>query len=114
MLGFSSEELKTKKLWEVGAFKNIKASKEAFNVLREDEYIRFDNLPLKTKNGSLIQVEFIGNVYLVNGKKVIQCIIRDNSEYKRILAALQDNEKRYRDLVNQSTDGMFIIGLSGK
>ncbi len=114
MLGFSSEELKTKKLWDVGAFKNIKASKEAFDVLREDEYVRFDNLPLKTKNGSLIQVEFIGNVYLVNGKKVIQCIIRDNSEYKRILAALQDNEKRYRDLVNQSSDGMFIIGLSGK
>ncbi len=114
MLGFSSEELKAKKLWEVGAFRNIKASKEAFDVLREDEYIRFDNLPLKTKSRHLIQVEFIGNVYFVNGKKVIQCIIRDNAEYKRILIALQENEKKYRDLVNQSTDGMFIIGMSGK
>ena len=114
MLGFSSEELKSKKLWEVGAFRNIKASKEAFDVLREDEYIRFDDLPLKTKSRHLIQVEFIGNVYIVNGKKVIQCIIRDNTESKRILAALQENEKKYRDLVNQSSDGMFIIGMSGK
>lgn len=114
MLGFSSEELKAKKLWEVGAFRNIKASKEAFDVLREDEYIRFDNMPLKTKSRHLIQVEFIGNVYFVNGKKVIQCIIRDNTEHKRTLAALQENEKKYRDLVNQSPDGMFIIGISGK
>ena len=114
MLGFSSEELKEKKLWEVGAFKNTKASKVAFEALQEDEYIRFDNMPLKTKSGKLIQVEFVSNVYLVGGKKVIQSNIRDNTEFKRILAALQENEKKYRDLVNQSPDGMFIIGMSGK
>src|SRR3972149_757397 len=49
MLGFTSEELKAKKFWELGAFRNVKASKDAFETLREDEYIRFDNLPLKTK-----------------------------------------------------------------
>ena len=114
MLGFSSEELKEKKLWEVGAFKNTKASKVAFEALQEDEYIRFDNMPLKTKSGKLIQVEFVSNVYLVGGKKVIQSNIRDNTEFKRILAALQDNEKKYHDLVNQSPDGMFIFGMSGK
>jgi len=114
MLGFTSEELKAKKFWELGAFRNVKASKDAFETLREDEYIRFDNLPLKTKSRHLIQVEFIGNVYQLNGKKVIQCIIRDNTVYKRTLATLQENENKYRDLVNQSPDAMFIIGMSGK
>jgi PAS domain S-box-containing protein len=77
MLGYSREEFLEKKLWEVGAFKDIKASKEAFETLQENEYIRYEDLPLKTKDRRLIQVEFISNVYLVGDEKVIQCNIRD-------------------------------------
>ena len=50
MLGYSREEFE-KKLWEVGAFKDIKASQEAFEALQKNEYIRYDDLPLKTKDG---------------------------------------------------------------
>jgi PAS domain S-box-containing protein len=114
MLGYSREELVEKKLWEVGAFKDIESSKDAFEALQEDEYIRYENLPLKTKGGRLIQVEFVSNVYLVDDEKVIQCNIRDITSHKRIVAALQANEKKYHDLVNQSSDGVFIIELSGK
>ena len=113
MLGYSREEFVKKRLWEVGAFKDIKASKEAFETLQENEYIRYENLPLKTKDGRLIQVEFISNVYLAGNEKVVQCNIRENTEHKRIVAALQANEKKYYDLINQSPDGYFIIELSG-
>ncbi|MBK9603045.1 MAG: PAS domain S-box protein [Anaerolineales bacterium] len=113
MLGYSREEFVEKKLWEVGAFKDIKASKDAFEALQENEYIRYEDLPLKTKDGRLIQVEFISNVYLAGEEKVIQCNIRDNAEHKRIIAALQENEKKYHDLINHSPDGYFIIELSG-
>ena len=34
MLGYSREEFIKKKLWEVGAFKDIEASQEAFEVLQ--------------------------------------------------------------------------------
>ena len=102
-----------KKLWEVGAFKDIEASKDAFQALRENEYIRYEDLPLKAKDGHLIQVEFVSNVYLVGDKKVIQCDIRDITEHRRMIAALQGNEKKYHDLINQSPDGYFIIELSG-
>ncbi len=77
MLGYSREEFIEKKLWEVGAFKDIEASKDAFEALQNEQYIRYENLPLKAKNGSLLQVEFVSNVYLVNGEKIIQCNIRD-------------------------------------
>jgi PAS domain S-box-containing protein/putative nucleotidyltransferase with HDIG domain len=113
MLGYSREEFIEKKLWEVGAFKDIKASKEAFEALQSNEYIRYDNLPLKTKDGRLVQVEFISNVYLAGNEKVIQCNIRDNTEHKRILVALQQNEKKYHDLINHSPDGYFIMELTG-
>jgi len=44
----------------------------------------------------------------------IQCNIRDITEHKRIVVALQENEKKYHDLVSQSTDGIFIFELSGQ
>ncbi|RPJ24243.1 MAG: PAS domain S-box protein [Chloroflexi bacterium] len=113
MLGYSREELVEKKLWEVGAFKDIEASKDAFEALQANEYIRYEDLPLKTKDGQLIQVEFVSNVYLVGDEKVIQCDIRDITEHRRIIAALQGNENKYHDLINQSPDGYFIIELSG-
>jgi PAS domain S-box-containing protein/putative nucleotidyltransferase with HDIG domain len=113
MLGYSREEFIKKKLWEVGAFKDVEASREAFEALQENEYIRYEDLPLKTKGGKLIQVEFVSNVYLVGKEKVIQCNIRDITEHKRIMVALQENEKKYHDLVSQSPDGIFIIELSG-
>jgi len=113
MLGYSREEFVEKKLWEVGAFKDIEASKDAFEVLQDKEYIRYEDLPLKTKDGRLIQVEFVSNVYLVGDEKVIQCDIRDITEHRRIIAALQGNENKYHDLINQSPDGYFIIELSG-
>jgi diguanylate cyclase (GGDEF)-like protein/PAS domain S-box-containing protein len=83
MLGFSHEEMVDRKLWEAGAFEDIKASKEAFRTLQKNEYIRYKDLPLRTKAGKLIQVEFISNVYAEGNGKVIQCNIRDISERKQ-------------------------------
>jgi len=88
MLGYSREEFVEKKLWEVGAFKDIEASQDAFGALQENEYIRYEDLPLKTKDGRLIQVEFVSNVYLVGNEKVIQCNIRDITARKRAEEAL--------------------------
>jgi PAS domain S-box-containing protein/putative nucleotidyltransferase with HDIG domain len=83
MLGYSRAEFIKKKLWQVGAFRDIEASQDAFQALQENEYIRYDDLPLKTKGGKLIQVEFVSNVYWVGDEKVIQCNIRDITERKR-------------------------------
>ena len=75
MLGYSITELVGKKLWQVGTFKDMEASQEAFAALQKNEYIRYDDLPLRAKSGKLIDVEFVSNVYLVGKEKVIQCNI---------------------------------------
>ena len=77
MLGYTREQFVSKKLWEMGAFKDIEASQVAFKKLQENEYIRYESLPLKSKDGKLVQVEFVSNVYMVGNEKVIQCNIRD-------------------------------------
>jgi PAS domain S-box-containing protein len=82
MLGYSREEFVEKKLWEVGAFKDVEASQEAFLALQNEKYIRYEDLPLKAKDGSLVQVEFVSNVYMAGGEKIIQCNIRDITDRK--------------------------------
>ncbi len=77
MLGYTREEFLGKKLWKIGPFKDIAESKAAFQELQKKEYFRYEYLPLETKDGKHIDVEFISNVYRENGTRVIQCNIRD-------------------------------------
>jgi PAS domain S-box-containing protein len=108
MLGYSREEFVEKKLWEVGAFKDIKASKDAFQALQKNEYIRYKDLPLRAKGGKLIPVEFVSNVYLEGDGKVIQCNIRDISERKQAQDALLKSEARLREQsVRDHLTGLF-------
>jgi PAS domain S-box-containing protein len=108
LLGYSREEFVEKKLWEVGAFKDIEASRNSFLALQKDEFIRYENLPLKTKGGRLVQVEFVSNVYLVGNEKVIQCNIRDISDRKRAEAALRAKEEAHWSLIENLPVGVVV------
>lgn len=88
LLGLSREAFLARKIWDVGPLKNILAGQASFADLQQKEYLRYDDLPLATAAGELISVEFVSNVYLVNGRKVIQCNIRDITARKRAEEAL--------------------------
>ena len=109
MLGYSHNELIGKALWEIGAVKDISASQEAMRQLQKKEYVRYENLALETKVGQHIQVEFVSNVYLVDGWRVIQCNVRDITARKqaedgmrttndKLVASVADLEKRDEEM----------------
>jgi len=108
LLGYSREECVGKKLRDLGAFKGVEASRNSFLELQKEEFIRYENLPLKTKGGRLIQVEFVSNVYMVGDEKVIQCNIRDISDRKRAEAALLSREEDHWSLIRNLPIGVVV------
>jgi len=116
MLGYSKEEFLGKKLWEVGSFRKVETAKTAFEKLQDEHYIRYEDMPLEANDGRLISVEFVSNLYQVDGTSVIQCNIRDitarkESEQARRRAeeGLARGERKYSQLVEQMQEGVWII-----
>lgn len=111
LLGYAREEMAGKELWEIGLLKDEAASQDAFLQLRREGYIRYEDLPLKTKNGVLREVEFVSNLYNENGAEVIQCNVRDISGRKhteRALAAANEEIGRHAAELEKVVDERTI------
>jgi PAS domain S-box-containing protein len=108
MLGYSHEELLGKKLWEISLFKDIVANKAAFFELQNNGYVRYEDLPLETKDGRSMDVEFVSNVYLVNHNKIIQCNIRDITQRKRA-EKISNEAFRYAENIIDTVHEPFVV-----
>jgi two-component system cell cycle sensor histidine kinase/response regulator CckA len=108
LLGYSTDDILGKKLWELGPFQDMKKGKIAFKELQSQEYIRYDDLPLETSDGRSIDVEFVSNMYLSDQQQVIQCNIRDITERKRMEQTLRASDQRYLALFEYAPDGILI------
>jgi len=83
-LGYPHRELLGKELFEIGLLEDKAANVAAFAELQAAGHIRYENLPLKTKDGRCVDVEFVSNVYQEGGQQVVQCNVRDISARKKI------------------------------
>jgi PAS domain S-box-containing protein len=82
-LGFSLDEMIGRTVGELSPFKDIESNKAMLQRLQKDSYVRYENLPLETRDGRKLAVEFVSNVYKVGDRNVIQCNIRDITERKK-------------------------------
>ena len=83
LLGFTHDEMVGQTVGELSPFKDIETNHHMLERLQQHGYVRYEDLPLETKDGRKIDVEFVSNVYQAGDKKVIQCNIRDITERKR-------------------------------
>jgi PAS domain S-box-containing protein len=109
LIGYPREEILGRRIWDLGFFRDMVASEADFQELVEKGYTRYDDRALKARNGRRIDVEFVGNVYLVNQKRVVQCNIRDITEHKRADEGL----RKLSRIVEQAPLSVAIADLSG-
>jgi two-component system, cell cycle sensor histidine kinase and response regulator CckA len=115
LLGFAYDEFIGARLWDIGPFKDVMECKLAFVELQEKEYIRYESLPLETRDGKSVAVEFVSNVYgLSGGTRVIQCNIRDITKRKQVDDALHRSEEEYRLFFHSNLAGNYVSTPDGK
>ena len=98
LLGFSHGEIVGQTVGELSPFKDVVSNQAMLERLQQDGYVRYENLPLQTRDGRNIAVEFVSNVYQAGDEEVIQCNIRDITERKRVEGALRQSEAEFRTL----------------
>jgi PAS domain S-box-containing protein len=108
LLGYSHAELLGKTLWEIGLFKDIDASKLAFQELIANRFVRYNDLPFQTKSGKSVSVEVVSNIYRANGHQVIQCNIRDIRQREEA----ELSEQRLRQAQKMEAIGQLAGGLA--
>jgi PAS domain S-box-containing protein len=64
---------------------------------------------LTRPDGSRVDVEIAGVTITYQGRPATQIVIRDISERKRAEKALQENEEKYRTLIEKSSDAIFLL-----
>ncbi len=90
LLGYTLGEFIGKKLWEIGPFKGIDASKTAFAELQIKDSVRYESLSLERQDGGRVEAEFISNAYVAAERRLIQCNIRDISARNRAERVLRE------------------------
>jgi PAS domain S-box-containing protein len=98
LLGFSHSEMVGKTVGELSPFKDIESNKVMLERLQKFGYVRYEDLPLETRDGRKIAVEFVSNVYQAGDRNVIQCNIRDITVRKHAEEQLKASFKEIAEL----------------
>lgn len=109
--GWSPEEFSTLTIRQINTLSDSEITR-AMNLAREmkQEFFQFRH---RLKDGSEREVEVYSNPVDVNGKVFLHSIIQDVTTRKEAVKALQDSEKRSRDIIEGAPIGIFIQ-VSGK
>jgi diguanylate cyclase (GGDEF)-like protein/PAS domain S-box-containing protein len=88
MLGYSREHFLNHKLCDILPFKEVSACRAGLAELQTRESVSFDHWAIETQDKSPVDVEFVGNLYQVDGAKIVQCNIRDITGRKQAEARI--------------------------
>jgi PAS domain S-box-containing protein len=109
LLDRSHAEFLGKELWQIGLFADIDANRAAFRALQEQGYVRYEHLPLETKTGPAVDVEFVSNTYVADGIEVAQCNIRDITERRRLERQVQEQSEALADLHRRKDEFLAML-----
>lgn len=108
LLGYSHEEFLGNEPWEVGLFSDADDFRNSLRELRIKEYFHVEDMPVKTKSGSHINIEILSNVYKIGNDNVIQCNIKDITKRRLAEEKLKESVNQLREL-NATKDKFFSI-----
>jgi len=83
LTGYTLDYLLGKNLGEIGFSNDTIPAEQFFAELEKTGYVQYKDIPLVTRSGKKISVEFISKVSSLDDHQIVQCLIYDISDRKR-------------------------------
>lgn len=109
LLGYSHSEFSGRELWEIGLFSDKSANEAAVRELQSHGYLRYEHLPLESKDGRRIEVEVVANAYQENSTSVIQFNIRDITDRSHLEKLLRGKASELSDLHRRKDEFLAML-----
>ncbi len=111
-LGYTREELTRMGPRDIEHPENISRIPLNMEKLFNEQKTTFETLHL-TKDDKSLPVEINAHLFTMRGEKYILSIARDIRELKKAEKVLEETERNYRDLVDNSSVGVFKTNING-
>lgn len=107
MLGYTRDEMLSMKVWDINPARTPESFTERWVMFRDRKTWVMESRH-RTKSGKMIPVEVTGHYISVGDKELYYAFVRDITDRKAAESALHDSEEKYRLLVEQSDDVIYI------
>ncbi|MEM9119609.1 MAG: PAS domain S-box protein [Cyanobacteria bacterium P01_F01_bin.56] len=87
---------------------------ELLNSLKQQGYIRNQEYRFQSAQGNYRTVLYSAETVQLNGNQCILSVTNDITERKAAEDALSESEQRFRTLVEQATDALFVVNTEGQ
>ncbi|WP_346858196.1 PAS domain S-box protein [uncultured Draconibacterium sp.] len=114
VIGYSKDEIIGKTSIELNIWKNPEDRKKLVSGLKERGFVSNLEAEFEAKDGSIIHGLMSANYIELNNEKVILSITRDITERKENELKIEESEKHFRTIFEQSVSGMILLSLDGK
>jgi PAS domain S-box-containing protein len=112
-LGYSKKELISMKVWEIDPASPVELWSDHWEKMKAHGSMTIESYHL-TKDNRIFPVEMNINFIKSNGREYIFAIVRDIAVRKRAQDELQENEEKYRTILDDIEAGYYEVDLSGK
>ncbi|UTA66477.1 PAS domain-containing sensor histidine kinase [Emticicia sp. 21SJ11W-3] len=115
MFGYEDKEIIGNSIYLIVPPERLAEEEEIFNKIYKGEPVNYYETQRINKSGQLLDISITASPIKDNNGNIvgISRIARDVSEKMKAQAKIRDNERRFRSLLQNSNDGLCLMGPDG-